>query len=185
MKNDIRDYMVLHKGYFSKEFCAETIRQLSEVSHQFENHAFYHVRDGSSVSHDDDFKVFFGSIKNTDTLVDAVRNLSIEYANEFDITPLQGFTHPRFNIYTPGTNMKNHIDHIHGIFDGTKKGIPIMSMLMALNEDYEGGELVFFHDEPYHIGTGDVLIFPSNFVYPHKVNTITGGTRYSVISWVY
>lgn len=185
MKDNIRDYMVLHKGYFSKEFCQETINQLSEVESSFEKHSFYTVRDNAVTSHDDDFYVFFGMIKNTNPFVDAVRSLSLAYTEDTYIEPLQGFTHPRFNIYTPGTNMKEHIDHIHAIFDGSKKGIPVMSVLMALNEDYEGGELVFFHDEPFHMGTGDVLIFPSNFVYPHKVTTVTKGTRYSVVSWVY
>ena len=32
---------------------------------------------------------------------------------------------------------------------------------------------------------GDVLIFPSNFIYPHEVKSITKGTRYSFITWGY
>jgi len=32
---------------------------------------------------------------------------------------------------------------------------------------------------------GDLLIFPSIFLYPHKVEPVKKGTRYSFISWVY
>ena len=30
-----------------------------------------------------------------------------------------------------------HADHIHSMFDGEKKGIPILSVLGVLNDDYE------------------------------------------------
>ena len=33
--------------------------------------------------------------------------------------------------------------------------------------------------------TGDVLIFPSNFMYPHRVTEVKRGIRYSAISWVW
>lgn len=36
--------------------------------------------------------------------------------------------------------MRKHYDHIHSIFDGQRKGIPVLSMLGILNNDYEGGE---------------------------------------------
>mgnify|MGYP001213588018 CR=1 FL=1 len=30
---------------------------------------------------------------------------------------------------------------------------------------------------------GDVVIFPSNFMYPHRVEKVTKGTRYSFVTW--
>jgi predicted 2-oxoglutarate/Fe(II)-dependent dioxygenase YbiX len=32
---------------------------------------------------------------------------------------------------------------------------------------------------------GDLLIFPSVFLYPHKVEPVKKGIRYSFISWVW
>jgi predicted 2-oxoglutarate/Fe(II)-dependent dioxygenase YbiX len=32
---------------------------------------------------------------------------------------------------------------------------------------------------------GDLLIFPSNFMYPHRVEPVTNGERYSFISWMW
>ena len=33
--------------------------------------------------------------------------------------------------------------------------------------------------------TGDILMFPSNFMYPHEVTECTKGTRYSFVSWAF
>ena len=96
-----------------------------------------------------------------------------------------GYKEVRFNKYDKDTEMKEHCDHIHTIFDGTIKGIPILSIVGCLNEDYEGGEFIMWQTEKIEIPEGAVLIFPSNFMYPHKVNPVTKGTRYSYVSWVY
>ena len=42
-----------------------------------------------------------------------------------------------------------------------------------------------FDDTEIHLEVGDLLIFPSNFLYPHKVNMVTEGTRHSFVSWVW
>jgi len=97
----------------------------------------------------------------------------------------EGFSLPRFNRYHKNKLMKEHCDHIQSMFDGKKKGIPILSVIGALNNDYEGGELVMFQDKEYKIKAGEALIFPSNFLYPHKVMPVTKGTRYTYVSWVY
>jgi predicted 2-oxoglutarate/Fe(II)-dependent dioxygenase YbiX len=71
------------------------------------------------------------------------------------------------------------------MFDGTIKGIPVLSILGALNDDYEGGELVFWESEKINLKAGEVMIFPSNFMYPHRVDEVKSGTRYSFVSWVW
>ena len=53
-----------------------------------------------------------------------------------------------------------------------------------LNDDYEGGEFAFFNRTlKYKLNKGDVLMFPSTFMYPHEVMPVTKGTRYSIITW--
>jgi predicted 2-oxoglutarate/Fe(II)-dependent dioxygenase YbiX len=54
-----------------------------------------------------------------------------------------------------------------------------------LNDDYEGGELVFWESETIKLKAGSIMIFPSNFMYPHKVMPVTKGTRYSYVSWAW
>ena len=35
------------------------------------------------------------------------------------------------------------------------------------------------------IEAGDLLLFPSVFLYPHKVEPVTKGERYSFVSWAW
>ena len=81
--------------------------------------------------------------------------------------------------------MALHCDHIKSIFQGERKGIPLLSCLGALNNDYEGGEFVMWDSKVIPLKQGELLIFPSNFMFPHKVEPVTKGTRYSYISWVW
>lgn len=67
----------------------------------------------------------------------------------------------------------------------------IMTVIINLNEDYEGGEFEFYnpindknkiHEEK--LKKGSVLMFPSNFMYPHSVRPITKGERFSLVCWM-
>ncbi len=95
------------------------------------------------------------------------------------------FTPIRFNRYGVGTIMRKHYDHIHSIFDGQHKGIPILSMLGVLNDDYEGGEFVFSETHEIPLKAGDIMVFPSNFMYPHEVKEVTKGERFTFVSWAF
>ena len=74
-----------------------------------------------------------------------------------------------------------HVDHF--------AKIPrTMSCILLLNNDYEGGNLCFRNPD----GSGEwevevkpnrMIIWPSNFLYPHTVKPIMKGTRYSVVAW--
>jgi len=60
-----------------------------------------------------------------------------------------------------------------------------LTIIMSMNNGYEGGEVALFDRElVYKLDVGDVLIFPSNFMYPHEILPVTSGTRYSMITWV-
>jgi len=62
-----------------------------------------------------------------------------------------------------------------------------LSISVCLNNDYKGGEFVF--QQPggnnlvYPQNIGDVIIFPSNFMFPHQVNKIEDGTRFALVGW--
>ena len=88
----------------------------------------------------------------------------------------------RFNRYKVGTQMQTHYDHIHTIFDGKYKGIPILSFIGLLNDNYQGGEFLCRKKE-IKLKRGDILLFPSNFMYPHRVKEITKGIRHSFVGW--
>jgi predicted 2-oxoglutarate/Fe(II)-dependent dioxygenase YbiX len=81
--------------------------------------------------------------------------------------------------------MAEHCDHIHDMFDGIKKGIPILTVIGLLNSEYTGGEFIILEDEIIDLQKGDIVIFPSLFLYPHKVNPVTSGVRYSFATWIW
>ena len=81
--------------------------------------------------------------------------------------------------------MSKHIDHIQSIFTGDIRGIPILSIVCVLNDDYQGGKFIMFDDYEIKFKAGDLIIFPSVFLYPHLVKPVKKGTRYSFVSWVY
>jgi hypothetical protein len=74
-----------------------------------------------------------------------------------------------------------HVDHF--------ANIPrTMSCILLLNNDYEGGNLCFRNPD----GSGEwevevkpnrMIIWPSNFLYPHTVKPVMKGIRYSVVAW--
>lgn len=62
----------------------------------------------------------------------------------------------------------------------------VLSCSIGLNSDYTGGEFSFFDKEfTFTLDKGDVLLFPSNFLYPHEVLPVTSGTRYSILTWLF
>jgi|TARA_R100000455_G_C6271021_1_gene127060 predicted 2-oxoglutarate/Fe(II)-dependent dioxygenase YbiX len=61
-----------------------------------------------------------------------------------------------------------------------------MSIIFMLNDDYEGGDLVFRWREDEMIipkKANQLIFFPSTFCYPHTVKPIKSGTRYSIVTW--
>jgi predicted 2-oxoglutarate/Fe(II)-dependent dioxygenase YbiX len=125
--------------------------------------------------------------KITPYLVKALEEYQIKYSWPGEKTQppwLTKFSPIRFNKYEVGNTMRIHYDNIHSIFDGKMKGIPIISIVGNLNEDYEGAEFML-RDREIKLKTGDILLFPSGIVYPHMVKETTKGIRYSFVSWAF
>ena len=60
----------------------------------------------------------------------------------------------------------------------------VLSVLLYLNDDYEGGEIEFINSKiKFKPEAGSVLFFPSNFLYIHEVYPITQGFRYALPNW--
>ena len=84
--------------------------------------------------------------------------------------------------YSPGGKYEIHTDH----FTTSTRAL---SVIINLNDGYEGGDLIFTDQREKEIkrlklGKGSIVFFPSNFMYPHGIQPITKGTRYSIVSWL-
>tara|TARA_R100000664_G_scaffold17543_1_gene26485 strand:+ start:228 stop:773 length:546 start_codon:yes stop_codon:yes gene_type:complete len=64
-----------------------------------------------------------------------------------------------------------------------------LSIIINLNDNYEGGDLIFTDQKEkeikrFKLDKGSILFFPSNFMYPHSIQPITKGVRYSIVAWL-
>lgn len=60
----------------------------------------------------------------------------------------------------------------------------VLSAVMYLNDNYEGGEMIFQNSGiSIKPEAGSIIYFPSNFLYIHEVAEIKEGTRYSMPHW--
>jgi len=98
--------------------------------------------------------------------------IDFSYKNIFDIEILK---YENTGFYTW------HTDHC--------SDIPrTMSCILLLNNDYEGGNLCFRNPDglgewQVEVKPNRMILWPSNFLYPHTVKPVTKGKRYSVVAW--
>jgi len=84
--------------------------------------------------------------------------------------------------YTNGGKYEIHTDH----YTNSPRHL---SVIINLNNDYKGGDLIFTDQKEkeikrFKLNKGSVVFFPSNFMYPHSIQPITEGTRYSIVAWL-
>jgi len=190
MKLNLKDYVVLQKSFLEKDFCDETIFKIEEDKLKWDKHLWYDKLKKSLISvNDDELDVLNNSKSdNTNIIMEKLYNAILNYIRITNLpwfTSWNGYTNIRYNRYSMNQKMNLHCDHIHTIFDGQRKGIPTLSLLGSLNDNYEGGDLILFDDFKIELEKGDLIIFPSNFLYPHRVEPVISGVRYSYISWVW
>jgi len=81
-----------------------------------------------------------------------------------------------FVKYNPGQHFSVHTDQ------GFSYNCTLSSILY-LNDDYEGGELWFPYLEiNFKPKKGDVIFFPSTFIYAHGAKPVISGTKYSAVT---
>ena len=186
---NIEQYVKVYQNILDNDFCKETIQQLSNI--QWQQHRFYRSRSSSYVSFVKELSVSFDRTSNASKIELKLRELiadyvSIDFADFRDwYSMYNAFANIRWNRYDIGTKMKLHCDHIHTLFQGPNRGVPVLSIVGALNEDYEGGEFMMWQDTEITLPQGSVLIFPSNFMYPHEVKEVASGTRYTYVTWAW
>jgi len=181
------DYVKIYENFIDEEVCNQTIEELKNVD--WEKHHYYNPLSGENHTFEDDLSVSKHHIPTYDIINKRIWDALETYiVKDFGFGWFNGWsnhTSARFNKYDPTTLMRLHCDHIHSIFDGEFKGVPILTVLGALNNEYEGGEFFMFGDKQIDLQAGSVIVFPSNFMYPHEVKKIKSGVRYSFVSWAF
>ena len=193
MEKDLTKYVANYENFLDADYCKKTIRALKKA--EWSTHQFYQSGSGNYVSYENELSVSWSNIRQRKEIQDKLHSGLTRYLTELpDVAKAkvhkwfcgwEGYSELRFNKYDETTQMKLHCDHIHSMFDGQRKGIPTLSLLGCLNDDYEGGELIMWEDQEIELKGGSLLIFPSNFMYPHEVKPVTKGSRYSYVSWAW
>ena len=73
-------------------------------------------------------------------------------------------------------------DDEHGVF--YKVLDRDISLLLYLNDNYEGGKLKFTRlNYTYKPKAGDLVFFPSNHIFTHESTPLTVGVKWAIVSW--
>lgn len=183
------DYVKVYEKHISEDLCKSAVNNLEKIN--WRQHQFYQANADKYISYDHELSVSEEYIPEKEEINKQVWFAIERYVlKDFDAFKdwfggWNGYSNIRFNRYDPTTQMKLHCDHIHSMFDGQRKGIPVLTVLGALNDDYEGGEFMMFGDRRIHLPAGAVMVFPSNFMFPHEVKPVKSGIRYSYVSWTW
>ena len=188
MNKDLSVYVKKYENFLDKKTCNKTIKQIEK--NKWTQHTFYDPikKTNKNISGEKELDVSFKDVPNSKIIMDKIWFSLQNYTKELNFkwfNAWTGYCLIRYNRYEKNKMMAEHCDHISTLFDGERKGVPILSILGVLNDNYKGGEFILFTDQEIKLKQGDLLIFPSNFLYPHKVEPVTKGVRYSFISWVW
>lgn len=180
------DYIIQYPQVLSESSCKYIIDQ--NKNNQWKKHTWYAYDRALENAYDESLEFFRSEMTFESNLIlnAAINKVLDMYIDRCAyLFTRHGHTKPLLNMYTPNTLMQPHVDHITSMFDGMKRGIPILSVLGGLNDDYKGGEFVFWEDHKVKIRAGDIIVFPSLFMYQHRVNKVIENNRYTFVSWVY
>lgn len=111
-------------------------------------------------------------------ICDGVFNALNSYVNIFPTVSVSRDHGYNLLRYETGQYIKSHVD-------GTGTEARELSFSIGLNDEYTGGEFYFKDlNKTIRLNKGDIIMFPSNFMFPHEILTVTSGTRYSIITWL-
>lgn len=124
---------------------------------------------------------------NSDQVLQLVRILFRDEAEPFYGRRLRSLESPHILRYSVGSYYRPHADSDELNLDTgrwEKKLDRDISLLLYLDDDYSGGEIVFpnfaFRVRPR---AGTLLMFPSDCRYLHGVLPVDAGIRHTIVSW--
>ena len=189
MKNNIKNlqlknFIHIEKGLIPKDTCRFVIDSIKNKS--WNKHSWSNGRTNSFSYPTKELDVLEPT-PDLEDILNPLISLSVKYYNDFigseKVSQVTCFSPVRFNRYQKGQTMRIHCDHIKTLFEGEVRGIPVLSIIINFNDDYKGGDLIFWDDYKVDLGEGDVVVFPSLFLFPHRIEEVTENIRYSGVAW--
>jgi 2OG-Fe(II) oxygenase superfamily len=83
-----------------------------------------------------------------------------------------------------GTKM--HVDGVHSKRSGFKNFVRCLSLIIVLNDDYDGGIFSFPNQGlKLKVKKGEAIMFPPYWTHPHSVTSVgEGQARYTINTWI-
>ena len=163
---------LIFKEYADK-MCTEKRSTLGNAGHNFRDVRGYCL--GSTLVSD---KILFQNVHNE------IYKAYFHYKIKFPRIETTRLSQVEFLKYEKNQKYDYHVD-------GFGEKIPrTLSLILNLNEGYKGGDLVFAYQnlkeemKRVKLKKGSIVMFPSNYLYPHRIEPIIEGTRYSIVSWL-
>ena len=188
---DLSDHILHLKSFIDKDVCNSVMNALDNLER--DNSAPY--TDGLLNNNADTY--FDPDIKYIDNVRDRIFIDGLkEYASKIRSFNWSYYDTKSFHCsemiirrYNEGSEFKFHHDDIIGeIFPHwflRRQNILTCNFYFSDANNYEGGDLVFTCGKTFHPSMGDIIIFPSNWMFYHEVQKITKGKRYSGTVWLY
>lgn len=184
---NLKQYARVYPNFIPQESCKIIINKLDET--EWAEHSYSSLDRKEKIKNEKEFLVSSSNFPWSEELNRGItwmiNKYILEHINYKWFDSWQNFNLIRYNKYTENTYMSMHCDHITTLFDGERAGVPILTVLGALNNDFEGGDFLMWDDEKIELPAGSLIIFPSNFMFPHRVSPVIKGTRYSYVTWVW
>jgi hypothetical protein len=184
LKNSLEDYIVVIENALSGSACDDIVSEY-EFSDEWSptkthngldplvrNAEVIHISIQKSISINQskraalDATVFSAATKATSAYIEQFPFCDIKTDSGYDLLR-----------YKKGQFYSQHVDS----FSLQPRSV---SCSFALNDNFNGGEFSFFSGKvEYKLSKGSAILFPSNFLYPHQINPVKDGCRFSLVTW--
>jgi len=164
-----KDFIDLIKKYIDKKSINKLPTVTGDIKHR---NVFGHILKDNSISD----KIFF---KHIDRII---KQHYSHYKFKFPYLMTSRLQQIDLLKYEIGGKYDIHTDHFYA-------GQRTLTFILNLNGDYEGGDFVFYNQDNTEMKrvkctAATCIMFPSNFKYPHRVEPVTKGIRYSIVAWL-
>ena len=184
----IEKYIKVVDNFLSPEQCSAIIRTFKDKSF---NVAKIIKSDGKEIVDNDTRKVSEYSLNSNKSYTEThwlrfltyrIALAGFRYGVDFKLEQqISSVTGIQLLNYSSGGFYKKHVD-------ACETAYRVLSFVIMLNDDYEGGSLNFFEGDELiqevKPKAGRLIIWPSNFLYPHQASTVKSGRRFVIISWM-
>ena len=208
LNKEIKDYVKIYDNIYSEDLCDAIIKEYPS-----EEYIPAETGDGLSphLRHVDEIGISLPESNNSkkrNDIIDALHHgmakIIQNYQTSFPYFYIEMDTGFQLLKYQTGHYYKQHVDTFRPVIDQNLintildmkltpqdllkfhgSGQRALSCSIQLSDNFEGGEMALWdRDYVVKIPKGSVLVFPSNFMYPHEVLEITKGTRHAIVTWL-